>query len=262
MKEYAVITGASAGIGLEFAREFAKRGVNIVVVARSEERLKAIAAELSTTFGIESIGLALDLAESGERKRLAEYCTENELDVSYLVNSAGYGSNGAFDILDLANELQMTELNCIAVQELSRYFIEMFLRKRKGTVINLASTAAFQPVPYMATYAATKAFILSFSLALRNELRGTGVEVMALCPGPVDTSFFRNAGMAKPKTFLRVHPPSLVIRKAFYGIEHHKPFVVVGGLNTFLYYLGNITPVTWRTWIAASMFGRKRRKTS
>ena len=264
MKEYAIITGASAGLGLEFAREFARRGTNSVIVARSEDKLRGIAAELKSGFGVDSIPLSLDIADPLDRNRLVEYCTNNNLNVAYLVNSAGYGSNGDFNELDVANEMRMTELNCVAVQELSHRFIGMFLRRRSGTIVNIASTASFQPVPYMATYSATKAFVLNFSMALGGELSGSGVKVIALCPGPVDTSFFRNAGMKKPKSLLKVHPPQFVVRKAFKAIDGGKSFVVTGTLNKTLYYLGSVMPLSFRTWVAGKMFrpGRKRRKSS
>jgi uncharacterized protein len=258
VKKYAVITGASAGIGMEFARAFAKRGVSSVLVARSEEKLNEIASEIRSHFGVDSRPLPLDLADASQRRIPSEYCVRNSLDVGYLVNSAGYGSHGPFDRLDLMNETRMTELNCCVVQELSHRFAAIFLNNGQGTIINVASTAGFQPVPFMATYAATKAFVLSFSLALRGELLGTGVKVLAVCPGPVDTDFFRNAGMRKPKSMLKVHKAEFVVSRALEAAESGKAFVITGALNKILYYLGSWTPLILRTWVAGKMFGSKR----
>ncbi len=264
MKEYAIITGASAGLGLEFARKFARRSTNSVIVARSEDKLREIASELKSGFGVESIPLPLDIADPLDRNRLVKYRMNNNLNVAYLVNSAGYGSNGDFSELDVANEMRMTELSCVAVQESSHRFIGMFRRRRSGTRVSIASTASFQPVPCMATYSATKAFVLNFSMELGRELTGSGANVIALCPGPVETSFFRNAGMKKPKSFLKVHPPQFVVPKAFKSIDGGKSFIVTGTLNSTLHYLGSVMPLSFRTWVAGKMFrpGRKRGKSS
>lgn len=260
MKEYAVVTGASTGIGKEFARELARRGVSLVLVARSEEKLSALAKELHSEFGVDAVPLALDLANPEGRKALFSRCDSEAWDVSYLVNAAGYGSNGHFTELDLQNEIRMTDLNCVAVQELTYFFAKQFLSRNKGTIVNIASTAAFQPVPFMATYAATKSFVLNFSMALRREFAGTGVSVFALCPGPVDTDFFRNAGMRKPKSILKVHPVAFVVRKAFKGIDAGKPFLITGTLNKVLYYLEWFAPLSMRAWTAGKMFGPRSRR--
>ncbi len=258
--QYAVITGASSGIGFEFAREFARRGIPSVLVARSQTILEQLASSLSSEFSVKSVPFPADLTHADDRNRLVDFCAAEGFTIEYLVNSAGYGSNGLFPELDIEKEIRMTELNCIALQELSYRFTEIFIRNHGGTIINVASTASFQPVPFMASYAATKSFVLSLSLALRIELAGSGVTVFALCPGPVDTNFFRNARMKKPRRFLRVHPPEFVVRKAFNGLDSGRAFLIVGILNKVLYYTGSLLPLTFRARVAGKMFERKARR--
>ncbi len=215
MKNYAVITGASSGIGQAFAREFARRGISTIMVARSEEKLNQLSAELESKFNADAISFPMDLADLSSRSSLVKFCATNNLEIDYLVNSAGYGSNGLFHKLDIQREMRMAELNCLALQELNYEFVKVFLKKKRGTIINIASTAAFQPVPFMASYAATKSFVLSFRLALHRELKGSGVNVMAVCPGPVGTNFFDNAGIKSSPTFPSMHTPSYVVKKVF-----------------------------------------------
>lgn len=257
MKEYAVITGASSGLGKEFACGFARRGISSILVARSEERLNELSGELRSHYSTDSAVLPLDLTDPTSRRTLVEFCTTNSFKIGYLVNSAGYGSFGLFPKLDLKHEIQMTELNSVALQELCYSFAKMFLKNKKGTIINIASTAAFQPIPYMATYAATKAFVLSFSLALRKELHDTGVNVIAVCPGPVDTNFFDNAGMKGPRRILKVHLAAFVVERVFKAIDSRKSFVIPGFMNKVLYFLGILAPISFRAWIASKLFRPK-----
>ncbi len=254
MKEYALITGASSGLGSEFARGFARRGIPSILVARSEEKLSRLSAELRRQYETESTIMPLDLTVSANRTRLSELCAADSFTITYLVNSAGYGSLGFFPKLELEHEIRMTELNCIALQELCHSFARVFLRNKKGTIINISSTAGFQPIPYMATYAATKAFVVNFSLALHNELRGTGVKVITVCPGPIDTNFFDNAGMKRPPKYLKVHTPTFVVDKILGAIDSNRSFIIPGLINKLLYFSSGLAPILVRAWIASKMF--------
>jgi short-subunit dehydrogenase len=176
-----LITGASGGIGEEFARRLAGRGDDLLLVARSGEKLLALCDELGRAHGVRCQHVALDLTQGGARRRLFAEARSRGLEVATLVNNAGFGSMGDFASLDPARELNMIELNVAALVELTHLFLAPMRERGGGAIINVASTAAFQPVPYMATYAATKAFVLSFSEALWEENRARGIKVLALC---------------------------------------------------------------------------------
>ena len=184
-----LITGASSGIGAAFARKFAALGRHVFLVARSEDKLITICNELGRVSGVRAQYFVIDLRDHDAPARLFEEVQRRELDIELLVNNAGFGSMGYFDKLDLEHETQMIELNIRALVDLTHRFLIPMREKRQGTIINVASTAGFQPVPFMATYAATKAFVLSFSEALWEENRPFGVHVMALCPGVTETNF-------------------------------------------------------------------------
>src|ERR671928_186613 len=195
----ALITGASSGIGEVFARRLAARGENVVLVARTGERLNAICNELGRAHAnVVAQSVALDLSEADAPQRLFDETNQRGLEVDTLINNAGFGSMGEFLTLDIARELQMIDLNVKALVALTRLYLAPMRERKRGAIVNVASTAAFQPVPYMATYAATKAFVLSFSEALWDENRAHGVHVMALCPGVTETNFFEASGMDRP----------------------------------------------------------------
>jgi short-subunit dehydrogenase len=186
----ALVTGASSGIGAAIARELASRGHGLVLVARREEKLRALAAELASRHRVRVEVLAADLGDPEARDRLAERIEGLALEVEILVNNAGFGGSGERPRL-----VAMVELNCVAVCDLQERFLPAMVERGRGAVINVASTAAFQPLPGTATYAATKAFVLSLSEATHEELRGTGVTLTAVCPGPVRTEFMEVAGL-------------------------------------------------------------------
>lgn len=188
-----VVTGGSMGIGAAFARELARRKARLVLVARSEDKLRALAAELAGTHGVRVDVVAEDLARPGAAARVHAAVQAKGLAVDVLINNAGFASYGAFTSVDLATQREEIDLNVGALVELTYLFLPD-IERRRGGVIQVASTAAFQAVPYMAVYAASKAFVLSFSEALWAEYRGRGVRVLALCPGATDTPFFARAG--------------------------------------------------------------------
>jgi short-subunit dehydrogenase len=191
----ALVTGASAGIGVAFAHELAARGYDLVLVARRRERLDALAATLTATHAeMRAHVLVTDLAAAGATDDIAAHLSRDGIAVDLLVNNAGFGWNGAFLDGDPANAQGQIAVNIAALVGLTYAFVPGMVARKHGGIINVASTAAFQPVPYMAVYGATKAFVLSFSEALHEELLGSGVAVVALCPGATETEFFQVAG--------------------------------------------------------------------
>jgi short-subunit dehydrogenase len=202
----ALITGASAGIGAAIADELASRGHGVTVVARREDRLRELAEELSASHGVRAEVIGGDLEDPAERDRVAGEIGELGLDVEILVNNAGFGENGDLTRVDRDRLVSMVKINCEALLDLQARYLREMLDRGRGAVINIASTAAFQPIPGMATYAATKSFVLSLSEAVHEELRGTGVTVTAVCPGPVRTEFTQVAGIEEAEQ----HTPDFV----------------------------------------------------
>jgi uncharacterized protein len=198
-RQTALVTGASAGIGIDLAECFAKDGYDLIVTARSEGPLREVAARLSGAHGVRVTPIVQDLGQIGGGGKLATAVRAQGLQVDVLVNNAGYGSAGAFSDSNLDTELGMIDLNDRALVELTHIYWPGMLANRTGGVLNVASTAAFQPGPLMATYYASKAFVLSFSEALWEEARGTGVRVSCLCPGPTVSKFRERAGTDKKK---------------------------------------------------------------
>ena len=191
----ALITGASSGLGEEFARQLARENYDLVLTARREDRLKAVAAEAMKRGSSKVEVIAADLGQVDAATKLHRQVSERGIEIECLVNNAGFGTHGIFHKMPLEREIEEINLNITALVTLARLFIEGMVARRRGTIINVASTAGFQPIPYMATYAATKAFVLNFSEAVALEVRGAGVTVMALCPGPTRTGFQGTAGV-------------------------------------------------------------------
>jgi short-subunit dehydrogenase len=185
----ALITGASSGIGERFAYALARQNYGLVLVARRQDRLEAVAAKSMEIGAARTEVVACDLSHSNAPLELQARLAAVPIEVDYLINNAGFGTTGRFDRLPLAREIDEIELNVTALVALTRLFLPPMVERGHGTIINVASTAAFQPLPYMATYAATKAFVLSFTEAIAVETAGTGVRILALCPGPVRTEF-------------------------------------------------------------------------
>ena len=230
----ALVTGASSGIGAAIARELASRGHAVTLVARREERLRSLAAELAEEYDADAAAVACDLGKEAERERLANLLAGTGRSVEILVNNAGFGSRGDFISNDRGRMLEMVRVNVEAVVDLTSRFLPAMVKRGRGSVINVASVAAFQPIPGSAAYAASKSFVLSFSEAIRTEQRGTGVSVTAVCPGPVKTEFTDAAGM----TGVEDETPDLfwmtaeeIAREAVQGAEQDKRVVVPGTLN-------------------------------
>jgi len=249
----ALITGASSGLGAEFARVLSKRGVKLVLTARSRDRLEALARDLDT----ESRVVALDLStRAGVDALLRE--VEH---VDHLVNNAGFGSAGRFANTDADAQAEMVRLNCEAVMRLSRHYLPPMLERGRGGILHVASTAAFQPMPFMATYGGTKAFVLSFSVALAEEVRGSGVRILALCPGPVPTGFQEVAGIEPGMERLAALSSVETVAQALRAYEAGDAVCVPGSVNRVQTLFSKLMPrsVVTRS-IAAAMqrMGRTR----
>lgn len=224
-----LITGASAGLGVHFARQLSANGARLVLVARRKDRIEALAAELGNARAV-----ALDLAEDGAADRLLADVVAHGEHVDCLINNAGFGLHGKVADHDPRRLRQMIDLNCGVLTELARGVLPEMLERRRGGILNVASTAAFQPGPGMAVYFATKAYVLSFTEALHEEVRGTGVHVTALCPGPTSTEFGELAGFA-PRlgdAFEKLsEQPGPVVAAGLAGLSANKAIVIPGALN-------------------------------
>lgn len=249
-----LITGASTGIGASFAEECARRKHRLVLVARSEDKLNALAKRLSETNGVEVRVFVCDLSKPDSAEKVVAFCDASGIEVDLLVNNAGFGMMGEFLSHDLSRLEQMVTLNALTLMKLSRLFAAKFAQRQSGGIINVASTAAFQPVPQMAVYAATKAFVLSFSEAIAYELKSKGVKVMALCPGGTDTPFFDVANYERSKLMIPLEKPEDVVRVAMEGFERGESVVVSGLMNKLMVSSSRFAPRSLVTAIAGSIF--------
>jgi short-subunit dehydrogenase len=230
----ALVTGASSGIGEAIAREIASRGYGVILVARREERLRKIAAELSERHGIRAEVLAADLGDENARHGVVESIAGLGLEVGVLVNNAGFGDGKPFAEADRAKLIEIVRLNCEALVDLQRRYLPAMVERGTGAVLNVASTAAFQPLPSNATYAATKAFVLHLSEAVHAETKDRGVTVSALCPGPVRTEFTQAAEIESaeeqlPGVFWT--SADAVAKDAVDGLEKGKRVIIPGLIN-------------------------------
>jgi short-subunit dehydrogenase len=230
---WALVTGASSGLGAEFARQLGERGANLILTARSGDKLERIAADLARVNGVETRVIVADLSAPGGARSLCDQVEARGVYVSHVVNNAGFGSTGAFTNSDPETEARMVRLNSEAVVLIARHFLPKLLARGEGGLIQVASTSSYQPTPFMATYGATKAFVLSFSLSLAEEARASGVRVMALCPGPVPTGFQAAAGI-HPSGLLKLTrlDANTVVKAALAGYAAGTDVVIPGALNS------------------------------
>jgi len=227
LKKVALVTGASAGLGVEFARQLSKRGHRLVLVARRKERLEKLAKEIGNARAV-----AIDLSKANAAAKLIADLEENGEVVNLLVNNAGFGLIGRFAELDAKRERQMIDLNVGTLTDLCRAIAPAMVKRKSGGILNVASTAAFQPGPNMAVYFATKAFVLSLTEALHEELKPHGVKVSALCPGPTRTEFGEVAGFGGNGLFDRVAMESPeVVAAGLDGLDRNRAVVVPGFAN-------------------------------
>ncbi len=240
----ALVTGASMGIGVDLAECFARDGYDVILTARSEGPLKDLAARLADKYKVKATAIAADLGIIGGGAKLAEAIKALGLSVDVLVNNAGYGTAGAFLGSDKANQLGMIDLNVRALVELTHIYWPDMLARKRGGVLNVASTAAFQPGPLMAIYYASKAFVLSFSEALWKEAEKTGVHVSCLCPGPTVSNFRERAGTGKTRLSRAGTPMSSmsVAKMGYRGLQRNRRVVITGARNKFIAGLGPFLP--------------------
>ena len=225
-QEAVVITGASSGIGTELARGLARRGYPLVLVARRQERLDGLADELRTQYSVGADVFPLDLSDAGARQKLAERLRTEP--IAGLCNSAGFGTSGVFQTLPVERESEEVVLNSLALMELTHAALPGMVERGAGAVLNIASIAGFQPMPFMAVYSATKAFVQTFSEAVHEELHGTGVSVTVLCPGPVPTEWSEIASAERFSIPLAQVSPHDVADEAIRGMLSGKRSVVPG----------------------------------
>jgi uncharacterized protein len=225
-----LITGASSGIGAAFAQTLAAQGANLLLVARSEKKLQELATKLQDQYTIKADVIVADLIQLDAGAKLFAQVEQLGLSVDVLINNAGFGLYGLFDTLDSERERQEILLDVASVVDLTHRFLPHMLAQKSGTIINVASTAAFQPVPYMAVYGASKAFVLSFSEALWGEYRKRGIKVLALCPGRTNTEFFDVAGTTDA-ALGSMETPEKVVRTALRAVEKGRPSVISGRMN-------------------------------
>jgi short-subunit dehydrogenase len=240
----ALVTGASMGLGAEFARLLASEGYDLVLTARSGERLATLKKEVENLHGIEARVLVADLADPRASAGLHEHLRSAGIAIDLLVNNAGFGMYGKFAESSLATELEMIQVNMISLVTLTKLFVRDMVAARRGRIVNVASTAAFQAGPMQSVYYASKAFVLSFSEAIGNELKGTGVTVTALCPGPTATGFQERANVGSLRglrLMMRVSPEA-VVRAGYNGVKRGRPVVVPGALNNFHVFLLRLAP--------------------
>jgi short-subunit dehydrogenase len=253
VKHGALVTGASSGIGYELARILATEGYDVALVARSADRLVDIAAGLEREYGVRAIATPEDLADPGAPGRLIDRLQRDSFQVDVLVNNAGFGTMGRFWRSDPAAQVDMVQVNVAAVTHLTRLCLEGMVERGEGRILNVASTAAFQPGPYMSVYFATKAFVLSFSEAIAEELRGTGVTVTALCPGPTATGFQERARMERTPIGGRLvtGDAATVARAGYEGMRRGKRLVIPGWHNRIGSFLPRLFPRSLATRIVA-----------
>ncbi len=225
---WALITGASSGIGAAFARKLAARGMHLILTARRQELMEELAEELDTRHGTKSEIIVADLSDPDEPARLFEEVRSRDVQVELLINNAGFGNVGIVDETDVDRMLQLIRLNISALTELTYRFLPGMLERGHGGIINVSSVAAFQPVAYMSVYAASKVFALHFSEALWAETNERGVTVTALCPGTTSTDFFDVAGVSGWLKKRRSQTPEQVVRAALKGLDKGRQYVVPG----------------------------------
>ncbi len=232
----ALITGASAGIGRELAKLFARDHYDLILVARDGSRLAQFADELQRQFAVSARSFPLDLTAASAPPFVFDQLARENISVDIIVNNAGYGKLGAFAEVPLEESLGQIQLNITALTHLTKLFLGPMLEQKSGKILNVASTAGFQPGPLMAVYYATKAYVISFSEALTNELKGTGVTVTCLCPGVTDTEFQKRAGTEQTRLFRQMRPmdAKTVARDGYRGLMKGKTLVISGFRNWLL----------------------------
>ena len=243
-KKTALITGGSTGIGFELAKCFAAHGHDVILVARHTDTLEAAAGKIEGKYGVKATTLVFDLSDPDSPQRLFDLVTGEAIQIDFLVNNAGFGTHGEFVDTSLDRELDMIQVNVTSVVQLTKLFLPAMVRRKQGRVMNVASTAAFYPGPLAAIYYASKAFVLSFSEAIAEELRDTGVTVTALCPGPTETNFAERARWNESAVFTpaAVATAEDVARFGYAAMMRGRRVAVPGMGNKFLMQADRLAP--------------------
>src|SRR5216683_431246 len=250
--KWALITGASAGIGVAFAKELAFGGTNLVLTARRKDRLEELARSLAANYKINTQVIAADLADSNAPEKIFAFTKEKGIEIDLLINNAGFGQYGEFPSVEKQRLLAMVQVNCSAVVHLTRLYLPEMIARRRGYVLILASTASFQAVPYISTYAATKAFDLLFAEGLAEEMKPYGIRVCALCPGSTESEFHTVSGQEKFKH--NAETAEKVAHTGLKALAAGKSYVI-SGLGNYLGAHGErLVPRRFVTKVAAGMF--------
>lgn len=240
---WALVTGASAGLGVEFARQLAKKGHSLILVARRGDRLEQLSIELKKQYAIDSVILVEDLSSAGAASRIVSALARDAIVPDVLVNNAGFGLQGDAIDLSIERQAEMIRLNIGALTELALAIGKQMAVAKRGAILNVASTAGFQPVPGMAVYGATKSYVIYFSMALSNELSKHGVHVVALCPGITKTDFFQANGVSfRAPDFLSMTAEKCVAL-GIRAIEKKRPLAITGWINKVVAFLARMTPL-------------------
>jgi short-subunit dehydrogenase len=254
-EKWALVTGASAGIGTALARELAARGTHLVLTARRRERLERLGRELAAQHKIKTEIVAADLAKPSEREKIFAFTRNKGIEIELLINNAGFGAYGELVSVETHRHLEMVEVNCAAVVHLTRMYVPEMKQRKHGDVLIVASTAAFQGVPYLSTYAATKAFDLHFAEGLAEEMKPYGVRVCALCPGSTESEFqavARQTGVAA--SMRRRESAEKVARTGLRALAAGKHYVISGLGNYLSTHAERLVPRAVVTYFAAKMF--------
>jgi hypothetical protein len=254
--KWALVTGASAGIGWAIAEKLAAGGCNLVLTARRRGHLEKFAAEEAARHGVHAEIVIADLVKPGAPREIFEFTSAKKIPVEFLVNNAGFGAYGHFSRMDLQRQLEMVQVNCAAVVHLTGLYVQQMVERRSGDILIVASTAAFQAVPYVATYAATKGFDLLYGEALAEELAPHGVHVCVLCPGPTDSEFADIAG-TPPGPGKRFETAEKVARVGLEALANGKSSVISGFLNNLQMQLERIAPRRLVTGAAGRLYRPK-----
>ena len=255
----ALITGASGGIGYELAKLFARDDYNLVLVARSADKLTQLAAELEKTHKIRTMVVTADLSQASSPDEVFAATQEAGIEVDVLVNNAGFGQFGFYVDTDPGQELEQIQLNITSLTHLTKLYLRPMVQRRRGHILNVASTAAFQPGPLMAVYYATKAYVLSFSSALSNELKGTGVTATCLCPGPTTTEFHKRAAMDASKIMRAPFMDAKAVAEIGYrAMLKGKPVVIAGKMNWLAAQSTRFAPRSWAAAVARKIQEQRR----
>ncbi|MDA9101036.1 SDR family oxidoreductase [Omnitrophica bacterium] len=251
----ALITGASQGIGYELAKLFARDGHDLILVARSADKLNAIGDELQRAYSNHVSVIVKDLSLPGAADELFAEVTAQGKQIDFLVNNAGFGLFGLFNETDWEKEAEMMQLNMVCLARLMKLFLKGMVDRGSGRILNIGSTASFQPGPLMAVYYATKSFVLFLGEAVQNELKGTGVTVTTLCPGPTRTGFQEASHLGKvPILKLTMMDAAQVAKAGYRGLMKGKTVLVPGLINKIMVFLVRIGPRSWVTFFVRKLF--------